>query len=133
MRARVVPHGRPVPGRASALPETTTEARTSNRWIYAQNHSVSSQHNPKNYARFGFLYRLPDEPRIVHLERHNKLTKEAPTNEYFWLQSGLDEVVRNVIAPAITEVGQDRKLPYSPLYEGRLGFELLPQLRLFEN
>jgi hypothetical protein len=66
----------------------------------------------------GFLYKLQDSvPRIVHLAWHNMFMHEEPSNDYCWIQSGLNEVVRNVIAPAIAEVAEDQQLPYSPNYE----------------
>jgi hypothetical protein len=67
----------------------------------------------------GFLYKLGDErARMVHLAWHNRLTDEDPVPDYFWIQCGLPDTVRNVIAPALAGVAQDQQLPYSPLYEG---------------
>jgi hypothetical protein len=69
----------------------------------------------------GFLFKDGDQPaEIVHLKFHYKLTRELPSNDYYWIQSALDEVSRRVIKAAVIEVSSNDQLPipYSPIYEG---------------
>jgi hypothetical protein len=68
----------------------------------------------------GLLYKLGQEIRFVHLAWHYRLLSQEPTPDYFWVQSGLDETNRRVIAPAVAQVGSEQQLPvpYSPHYEG---------------
>jgi hypothetical protein len=49
----------------------------------------------------GLLYKLGQEIRFVHLAWHYRLLSQEPTPDYFWVQSGLDETNRRVIAPAV--------------------------------
>jgi hypothetical protein len=74
---------------------------------------------PENHI--GLLYKLGSEPaRCLHLECHHRLKDEAPSTEWFWVQSGLDAVNRRVVAPAVAQVAADNQLPipYSTIYEG---------------
>jgi hypothetical protein len=69
----------------------------------------------------GLLYKLGDEAaQIVHVAWQYRLMHEVPTDEYCWVQSGLDEMSRCIIAPAIAEVASEeqRSIPYSPIYDG---------------
>ena len=48
------------------------------------------------------------------------LRQGAPTADYWWVQSGLDDVNRRVVASAVAEMASNRELPiaYSPIYDG---------------
>ncbi|MGT2504066.1 hypothetical protein ACVOMS_31165 [Bradyrhizobium guangxiense] len=82
--------------------------------------AVITQPTP-NQRHVGFLYKLGNEPaRMLHLAWQNRLVEEAPTEGYFWVQSGLDETTRKVIAPVVAEVfsSQELPVPYSPIFQG---------------
>lgn len=82
--------------------------------------AVIMQSGP-NQRHVGFLYKLGNEPaKMLHLAWQHKLCEEPPTADYCWVQSGLDETNRKVIAPAVAEVfsSQQLPMPYSPIFQG---------------